>query len=132
MKDLSVTRKELDVIDNQMKELFQKRLKLMEDVVEYKMEVGKPIFDGERERQKLSSVTEDVEGAFTKQALTELFCQMMAIGRKLQYQILCERGKAAEYSFTSITKLQTDGVQIVYQGVEGAYSHAASLQVFGQ
>lgn len=132
MKDLNVTRKELDEIDAQIKQLFLKRLELMKDVVAYKMEVEKPIFDGAREKQKLCAVTEGVEDEFAKQALTELFAQAMAIGRKLQYQIVCQKGRTTtKLPFVPVSRLEVSHARVVYQGVEGAYSHGASLQVFG-
>lgn len=132
MKSLDETRKALDVVDNQIKALFTERLELTKDVVAYKMEVGKAILDPVREQQKLDALTRDIDNGFTSQGVRELFTQIMAIGKKLQYQILCENGKGGEIPFTPIPQLQTEGVKVVYQGVEGAYGNAAMLQFFGK
>ncbi len=132
MRSLDETRKALDVVDNQIKALFTERLELTKDVVAYKMEVGKAILDPVREQQKLDALTKDIDNGFTRQGVRELFTQIMAIGKKLQYQILCENGKGEEIPFTPISQIQTEGVKVVYQGVEGAYGNAAMLQLFGK
>ena len=132
MRSLDETRKALDVVDNQIKALFTERLELTKDVVAYKMEVGKAILDPVREKQKLDALTKDIDNGFTSQGIRELFTQIMAIGKKLQYQILCENGKGGEIPFNPISKIQTEGVKVVYQGVEGAYGNAAMIQLFGK
>lgn len=132
MRSLDETRKALDVVDNQIKALFTERLELTKDVVAYKMEVGKAILDPVREQQKLDALTKDIDNGFTSQGIRELFTQIMAIGKKLQYQILCENGKGGEIPFNPISKIQTEGVKVVYQGVEGAYGNAAMIQLFGK
>ena len=43
--DLLELRKEIDEIDAQIVELFEKRMKIAEDVAAYKMESGKRVFD---------------------------------------------------------------------------------------
>ena len=53
--DLQEIRKQLDVIDREILELYEKRMKLCSDVAEYKISVGKPVYDGEREKQKLEA-----------------------------------------------------------------------------
>ena len=48
--DLQECRRQLDGIDQQLVELFEKRMKICGNVAEYKIATGKPVFDGERER----------------------------------------------------------------------------------
>ncbi len=132
MRSLDETRKALDIVDNQIKALFTERLELTKDVVAYKMKVGKAVLDPVREQQKLDALTKDIENDFTSQGVRELFTQIMAIGKKLQYQILCENGKGGEIPFTPVPELKTQGVKVVYQGVEGAYGNAAVIQFFGK
>lgn len=129
--DLQEIRQQLDRIDKEMVKLFEERMKLCENVALFKLESGKPVYDKERELQKLEAVAGLLEGEFNKQAATELFGQIMTISRRYQYKLLAEHGKQAATSFQSVTSLPTDGVRVVYQGVEGAYSHEAALQYFG-
>ena len=129
--DLLEIRGQLDSIDREIVELFEKRMRLSGEVAEFKIETGKPVYDKEREMQKIDSVTGMVEDAFMKQAVSELFTQMMTISHHYQYKLMAEHGMKGEDTFQPVKSIPTDGVRVVYQGVEGAYSHAATLQYFG-
>lgn len=56
----------------------------------------------------------------------------MTISRRFQYQKMAESGFVESSEYTQVDALPTKGVRAVYQGVEGAYGHAAALQYFGQ
>lgn len=130
--DLQDIRERLDILDRQIVELFETRMDLSREVAEFKIETGKPVYDGERERQKLQAVTDMAHGAFYKQASGELFSQIMTISRRMQYRLLTEHGQEVNTGFTSVDDIKTKGSRVVYQGVEGAYSHEAALQFFGE
>lgn len=129
--DLQEIRKKLDAIDKDLVALFEERMKLCADVASFKIETGKPVYDGEREKQKLEAVRQLAHGTFNEQAVTELFSQIMTISRRYQYQLLAEHGKTDPSGFAPVEKLAKEHVQVVYQGVEGAYSHEAAKQYFG-
>ena len=129
--DLQEIRKQLDGIDREMVALFETRMELCRKVAEYKIGTGKPVYDGEREQQKIDAVTGMVEGEFLKQAVKELFTQMMTISRNYQYKQMAESGFQTEHTFKPVKNLALAGARVVYQGVEGAYSHGAALKYFG-
>ena len=129
--DLQEIRKQLDQVDREIVTLFEERMRLCGDVAEYKIENGKPVYDGERERQKLESVKAMTDDSFQKQAVEELFSQMMTISRRYQYKLMAEHGLTARMDFKAVKELPLKGIRVVYQGVEGAYSHEATLQYFG-
>ncbi|MDO4330075.1 MAG: prephenate dehydratase domain-containing protein [Lachnospiraceae bacterium] len=129
--DLQEIRTQLDQIDGKLVELFEERMKLCGDVAEFKIETGKPVYDPEREKAKLASVRGLAKNPFNEIAVEELFAQLMTISRRYQYQLLGNHGDRAESQFKLVENLSTAGVRVVYQGVEGAYSHAATLQFFG-
>ena len=129
--DLQEIRKELDVIDRQIVDLYEKRMKLCGDVAEYKISVGKPVYDGEREKQKLEAVWQ-MAGEEYRQGASELFTQLMTISRRLQYRLLAEHGQTFDTGFQKIDRIPVEGARVVYQGVEGAYSHEASMAYFGE
>ena len=56
MTDLQECRRKIDEIDNQMVELFEKRMKVCEEVAEYKIRTGKKVLDPEREHAKLEEI----------------------------------------------------------------------------
>ena len=82
--DLQEIRKQLDGIDHEIVSLFEKRMKLSGQVAEYKIETGKQVYDKEREQEKIRAVTGMVEDEFHKQAVKELYTQVMTISRHFQ------------------------------------------------
>ena len=92
MIDLLESRDKIDKIDMEIVRLFEERMKICEDVAEYKIATGKKVLDAERERQKLKALRGRAHGEFNQLGTQELFEQIMAISRKRQYQLLTEHG----------------------------------------
>lgn len=131
MESLQELRAQIDEIDSQIVKLYQERMDLCGKVGEYKIESGKKVFDKQREKEKLASVTEQVSNSFYKKGLTELFEQLMSMSRKLQYQLLTKKGALGRLPFIGVDSLDVKGSRIVFQGTEGAYSQAAMEKYFG-
>lgn len=132
METLQELRKQLDEIDTQIVDLYQRRMDICGQVGEYKVSSGKKVFDRQREQEKLAAVTADVSNAFYKKGLTELFEQLMSMSRKLQYQLLTKKGALGRLPFIGVDRLEVENSRIVFQGTEGAYSQAAMEKYFGQ
>ena len=130
--DLTSLRAQLDEIDSKMVELFEDRMELCRQVAEDKLKTGKRILDKEREKQKIQAVSALAHNDFNKTGISELFEQMMAISRKLQYQIINEKGGHGNLPFFGVDELETDKVRVVFQGADGAYSQAAMHTYFGE
>lgn len=130
--DLNLIREDIDVIDKEIVSLFEKRMKLCEDVANYKISVGKDVLDRKREEEKIEKVKSFAKNEFNKNGTEELFTQIMAISRKLQYRLLTENGIDFNTGFTEIEKINKKDVKVVYQGVEGAYSYQATINYFGE
>ena len=96
MRDLAELRIEIDEIDKQMVELFERRMDVSREVAEYKVATGKRILDKERENQKLEAVKKMTHNAFNSHGVEELFKQLMAMSRKLQYQQMEEQATQRE------------------------------------
>lgn len=129
--DLAELRAKLDEIDSSMVALFEKRMDICRQVAEDKIKTGKRILDKERERQKIQTVSSLAHSDFNKTGVSELFEQIMAISRKLQYQVVNEKGGHGNLPFFAVERLDTDKVRVVFQGAEGAYSQAAMHTYFG-
>ena len=132
MKDLQEIRKDIDVIDKKIVDLYKERMNLTSEVASYKIATGKQVLDRERELSKLTFLETLADSDFTKHGVRELFEQIMSTSRKKQYQLLTACGKIEELGFTEIPSLKTDGIRVVYQGVEGAYAHLALASYFGE
>ena len=130
--DLMELREEIDVIDKQIVELYEKRMELCKDVATYKIETGKKVFDRVREEEKIRKVKSYTSGDFNSRAVEELFEQIMSVSRKLQYQLLAEHGSMGRLPFMAIDSLCDGRARVVFQGAEGAYSQAAMVQYFGK
>lgn len=130
--DLKEIRNQLDVIDREIVGLFEERMKLCAQVAEFKIKTGKAVYDSEREREKIASVKGMVDEAFMKDAAGELFLQMMTLSRRYQYRLMKHGRTAADFGFQKAETLDVSGARVVYQGLEGAYSHEAVIQFFGK
>lgn len=132
MASLEELRKELDKIDDQITGLFEQRMKVCEEVGEFKVKNGRKVYDRCREMEKLTDVASRVTGEFNKKGIRELYQQLMSMSRKLQYQQLVNAGSLGRLPFIRIDDLERENIRVVYQGTEGAYSQAAMRQYFGK
>lgn len=130
MKDLTELRAEIDVIDETIKFLYKKRIKVASEVASYKIANNKPVYDAEREREKIKRLTEDEENRDIKVGIEGLFNRLMADSRRIQYEIITDN-KPNLFGFKEIEKSANQNVNIVYQGEPGAYSQAALKEFFG-
>lgn len=91
IRNLSEIRDEIDVIDRQILELFEKRMELTSEVAEYKIAVGKPVLDRERESEKLNRLSAQARKEENRQAVVSLFETIMALSRQQQTTIITEK-----------------------------------------
>ncbi len=128
--DLLDLRNQLDVIDANIVDLYEKRMDICRQVAEYKISTGKKVFDKQREMEKLATVRAMTHNEFNAHGIQELFEQIMSMSRKLQYQLLAEQGSLGKLPFIGVDALETKKARVVFQGAEGAYSQAAMMQYF--
>ncbi len=130
--DLDQIRNQIDQVDRQIVELFQKRMELAGEVAANKRETGKAIYDHQREVEKLERLGTLANSEFNRRSIEELFLQIMSISRRYQYHILGDRDNCLDAEYTKIDELEiTPETRVVYQGVEGAFSEQAMLDFFG-
>lgn len=132
MRELSQLREEIDHVDADMRALLEERLLLAAEVAEYKRHTKKPIYDRQREAEKIRALTADIDDALLKKSVTEMFKQLMVLSRRKQYALLADQKSFFEHGFTARDTFDYADKTIAYQGVEGAYSHAAGMAYFGE
>ncbi|MCM1047678.1 MAG: prephenate dehydratase [Clostridiales bacterium] len=130
--DLGVLRDQIDEIDEQIVNLYEKRMDISSQVADYKIENGKNVFDKDRELQKLQKVRSLTHNDFNAKGVQELFEQIMSMSRKLQYKKLADNGCLGKLPFTAVDSLDKDNARVVFQGAEGAYSQMAMKEFFGE
>ena len=130
MIDLSISRQQIDEIDSQIVELFEKRMEVANEVAKYKMETGKPVYDKEREEQKLEKLGSMSHGEFNERAVKELFSQIMSISRKYQFGVLPHTDDVTNFVKTENVLGKKNAV-VYYFGVPGTHTQQAMEDVFG-
>lgn len=128
--DLLELRDQIDKIDSQIVDLYEQRMDVCRQVAQFKIENGKQVFDKVRENQKIEKVKSLTHNDFNAHGIEELFQQIMAMSRKLQYGLLSENGVSGKLPFISVDDLDTKKARVVFQGAEGAYSQAAMVEFF--
>ena len=132
MADLLELRDQIDEIDHEIARLYEARMGVCREVGEYKIANGSKVFDRQREKEKISAVKTMVHGEFNEKGIGELFEQLMAMSRKLQYQLLTEKGALGKLPFIDVDELDWKNSRIVFQGTEGSYSQEAMFRYFGK
>lgn len=130
--DLVQLREQIDEIDSQIVQLYERRMEVAKGVAEYKLSVGKKVFDKQREVEKLEKVSSLTHNDFNAKGVKELFEQIMSVSRKLQYGLLAEHGSSGRLPFIEVEELDVEGARVVFQGAPGAYSQAAMFHYFGE
>ncbi len=130
--DLNELRTKIDRIDSEIVKLYEERMKVSEEIADYKIASGKKVYDRDREIQKIRAVKELAHSDFNRTGVEELFSQIMSMSRKLQYKKLQEEGASLRLPFIPVKSLDRDNARVCYQGAEGAYSEAATARFFGE
>ena len=130
--DLRELRERIDAVDCEMVRLFEARMAICEEVAALKAKTDRKVYDREREEQKLQKVRSLAHGEFNKKGVDELYRQLMGMSRRRQYAILEQGHSSGRIPFIEVDQLDRENIHVVYQGVEGAYSHAAMQTYFGK
>ena len=132
MASLEELRAQLGSVDDKIVELYEERMKLCEEIGICKIENGYKTFDRQREKNTITDVMNKVSSDINKKGIGEVYEQLLAISRKLQYKQLVEAGALGRLPFIGIDLLDKDTARVVFQGTEGAYSQAAMEHYFGK
>lgn len=134
MENLSQIREEIDNIDKQLLDLFMKRMDLSKRVADVKLVTGDNIYKPEREIEVIKVLTDKANEKYgdkdKSSFIAPYFINIMNLSRQLQYSIVAGE-KADQYGDNLVRKSDKQSVDTVfYQGLQGAYSHIASTNIF--
>ncbi len=108
-------------------------MKCAAELAEAKKEIGAPIYDKNREDEKLADITRNRSNPFIVKGLEEIFIQMMSISRKYQYHLVHQRDRYIENYFTEVPELvMFPDTRVVYAGVPGSFTCMACEKFFGR
>lgn len=125
MSELDEYRKQIDSIDKELIELFEKRMNIAIKVGKYKRKNNLPIFNGKREEEVIEKNVRNLNNSNYSDITRRFFENIMELSRSLQKDI------ANEDSATSNNIMKENkGVIVGYQGVKGSFSEEALLKYF--
>ncbi len=114
---LEDARKIINEVDAQMAALFEKRMKAVEMVFEYKKEFGLPIFDAKREEAVIEKNSALIADEGLKEYYIEYLKNMMAVSRAYQHRMQEDLkgscGTAAKKAHTIHLNLREDSYDII-------------------
>lgn len=86
--DIKLLRDQIDSIDQQMRELFIERMKIVKEIADYKMSQDKTVYDHNREieviEKNLSKIEDPMYQAYYKEVLNTL----MQVSKEYQKQLI--------------------------------------------
>ncbi len=91
MNELDQCRKEIDEIDNELIELFERRLDVAVRVAEYKKNNNMPIYNEERESQVIEKNVSNLKNKKYDILSRRFFLNLMELSRSLQESIIKKR-----------------------------------------
>lgn len=132
MEELKDLREKIDVIDQQMVDLFKQRMEVSKEVAAYKQANGLPTLDAGRERALLGKVGEQA-GEELADYTQSVYRTILAAGRS--YQNACSGVTSKVYetirkALDTTPDLFPQRATVACQGVEGAYSQIACDSIF--
>lgn len=84
---LEQQRAEIDRIDRQLVKLFEERMKVVEEVIEIKIELNMDILDSSRESKVIETAVSRLENPELASETHEFFTELMSISRNYQAKI---------------------------------------------
>ncbi|MBR4881081.1 MAG: chorismate mutase, partial [Clostridia bacterium] len=130
--DLKDIRNKIDSIDDELLELFKKRMDIVSEVAAYKRQHGLPILNSQRERDIVARVTEGMDDSMASYTKT-WFNTMFECSRS--YQSMQNKPKTdteakIEAALLPAETLFPKSAVVACQGVEGANSQLACDRLF--
>lgn len=127
--NLDEIRAGIDKVDEELKELFVKRMELVDKVYLYKKENNLPVKNQGREDEIIRKRTDDME--LFKGECVEFFKTLMDISCKYQEQNLYpEKIKSIDFIKTTEEEFLKNTVNVAYQGILGSYGSEIAKNIF--
>lgn len=130
--DLKELRGQIDEIDDQLVELFAKRMDVAAAIGDYKKENGLPVFVPAREREKLKDVAEKAgpEMANYTRVLYSMLFELSRSYQSKRNEVLSPLYQQIHNAIENTPKLFPTAPMVACQGEEGAYAQIACEKIF--
>ena len=88
--ELNKLRSEIDAIDEQLVELFNRRARCAQEIGRYKQQNHQAVYEPQREEAVLANVTRSNQGPLPNEELVAIYTAILAARRRLQSPDLLE------------------------------------------
>ena len=135
MERLREMRSEMDRLDEELTQMFLRRLELSARIGAHKQQVGLPALDQRRELEVIRNVSRLAEEERQKLEVAQLYQNILALSRREQRRKAAGGVPGAGYvrlrESMERARQPIANPRVVYQGTPGAYSEMACLNFFG-
>lgn len=125
MNELEACRKEIDEIDKELVELFERRMNVAVRVAEYKKKNNLPIFNEAREKQVIEKNIENLKNKEYANLTRIFFNNLMELSRSLQDKLILKKSEVIK------SKFNVENYKLGFQGVRGSFSEESLIKYFG-
>lgn len=129
--ELSELRTEIDAVDEELLQLFLRRMRLSEGVADYKLAHGLPLLNRQREREILADMAE--KSGDLERYSYQLFTTLFSLSRAHQSQRMNAPTKSSAWVRQALSEARTLFPQtgrIACPGTEGGNAQAAADRLF--
>ncbi|MCQ2544121.1 MAG: chorismate mutase [Lachnospiraceae bacterium] len=110
MAEIDEYRKEIEIIDKEMAEMFERRMKCSYNIAAYKREHGLPILDAKREKSLIEKNSKYINDDEMRQYYQDYLVSVMQISKLYQ-------------------RKQLEGIMVAYSGIEGSFASLAVSKI---
>lgn len=130
--NLDEMRNEINSIDDELTELFYKRMNIAKQVAEHKRESGKIVLDKRRENEIMTRLLNNSPDEYRYYTKT-LYSTIFNLSRSYQNHILTDDHTLSTFINEMVKKTKNDFPEtatVACQGIDGAYSQIAGEKLF--
>ena len=113
MTQLEEARAQIAALDKEMASLFERRMKLVEQILSYKVRGGLPIFDADQEARVIERNLPLIKDPTLQEYFVLFLHSVMDISKAYQARMM-------------------NGMKVAYCGIPGAFAHIAAQKLFPQ
>ncbi len=127
MEELTKLRQEIDTIDKEIIELFERRMGVVLDVANYKKTHNTNVLQTSREEQVLQKAVDNLQNKELSQQARELMTEIMSISKDFQKSQIYKNRKLKDYTRRAMDMKAPKG----FYGDRGSNSEQAMIDFFG-
>lgn len=130
--DIQSARQQIDQIDSQLVELYERRMKVAGEIGREKLQLNLPIDDIDRENKLIAAREAQLKDETLRPGLERVLHELIRVSKSYQRSIVYDGKPGYAKEFTD-SLVRCDGLPagiIGYSGIPGSYAHEAVEKLF--